>query len=172
MYMKMTKGTDEILEPLQVCEKLDTCVRSRLQLWFYKVGLKRFIEMSGNKVRYGDVSDAEKTKARVYGFKSFVDGSIIHRYEVALSMSYVCVLHNEKEGERMNGFLKIFNKIAKEELALSRSRPEHMTHKKELANSKYIEYRSHEFSSENVRYNASRLKETLKEVMSVNPDEF
>ena len=122
-YMECVRGSIGPIRPGKIFVKFDRIVRSRLQAFFCQNFATAMCLMCEDepKTLTDNIGDSA-TRDRWSGLISWVNLQPVRRFEAALNTCYLSVLHNRAEGDRIHGYLKIFNKIVKLEVALRGAR--------------------------------------------------
>jgi hypothetical protein len=166
MYMKTMKVKRLYANPLENLVKLDPRPKSRLLVWIYNRILDAFTLMTEKrpsisaseiaKIRNpADAKNEDEVSGDVFNdLLSWVDGSEIPNYKIALNLSYLGVLHNKDDAEQIHGFLKIFEKVVKEELNLRKADIENMGYSSLPAS----KLKDHEFNTNHARACGIRIK--------------
>jgi hypothetical protein len=146
-YMECSMDNGLSFNPLKILNKWDSFSRSRLCLWMRKQVIRTFTNMKPGNMYTSkcafDIGEFDKTLDKDCNLISWITGKPVKKFEIALNLSYFCVLHNKEDSKEMHGFLKIFQKVVSEELKMRTARPEFMGYSDSLPES----LESHEFSS-------------------------
>lgn len=146
-YMEMIKGPNRMMDPLKVLNKISDKPRSRLLVWAIKRFMTAFIKMLESPPVFGlketDDLANETSQDLVQNLISWVTLEPVKKFETCINLCYFGVLHNKEEGDKVAGFLKIFEKVIQEELLLRDSNPMFMGGSEPPEGHSY---KSHEFS--------------------------
>lgn len=159
-YMELTR-TRLTVDLLNVLLKANGFFRSRLRAFAMRNTCKIAEEMMRNPPIF---PETDKTggpashRERAVGLLSFVTGSPVHRFHVALNLSYLSLLHNKDEGETLHGYLKMFNKIIQEEQKLCEINEENFGNHKKNPDS----YKAHEYSEQYLIHYGDRIVKFLE----------
>lgn len=162
-YMEMIKGPDRKLDPFKILSKMKERPRSRLQVWATRKFITCFEIMLDKPPSFGikeseDLAD-EATQDIANGLLSWVTCRDVKRFEICLNLCYFGVLHNKEEGDKVTGFLKIFEKVIEEERKLRECDVRYHGNEEPPIGH---EYKSHEFSMSYVAASARTAKNFLK----------
>jgi len=161
-YMEMIKGPGRFLNPLKVLKKMSDRPKSRLLIWAMSRFCTTFLDMLQSPPSFGIKSTeelAEEVSQDIaHGLLSWVTLRPIPKFEIALNLSYFGVLHNKEEGDKVTGFLKIFEKVIGEELQLRKSNLKFCGNEEPMPDH---DYQSHEFSMSFVANMGRKCKEYL-----------
>jgi len=162
-YMEMIKGPNRLMRPLKVLTKMSERPRSRLLIWAMKRFIIAFKMMLSNVPSFGlkgtnDLAN-ETSQDYVSGLISWVTLDPIPKFEIALNLSYFGVLHNKEEGDKVAGFLKIFEKVISEELVLRKCNERYMGSAEPPEDHDYM---SHEFSPSFTKLMGATMKKYLE----------
>jgi hypothetical protein len=128
-YMESTRTNSFSYEPLKILSKWDEFSRSRLCIWMRNKVMNCFLNsMEWIFPQKEEMVDFSKSLDDGFGMKSWVCGHEVPSFEVALNLSYFGVLHNKEDSKEIHGFLKIFQKVIKEELLLRETNMEQVKH--------------------------------------------
>jgi len=167
-YMEVIKGNNLPLNPYKILDKFPENPRSRLCVWAMTNFIRSFIIMAktpptalnpntdefAEKLKQNsEISKDEMDEILLNpmfnvscdnwkGLISWITLKEVPSYKVALVLSYMGCLHNKDEGDEMQGFLQIYEKIATEEMELRNTRAKHVGWEEEASGN----YRDHEFS--------------------------
>jgi len=156
-YMEITTGSPFQKNPLKVLTKFPERVRGRLTVYFINKIINFFSEQLNlnPKLHKPDIKKVldKSTKAlnkvaidELEGAKSFLDKTTLPNYGCVLFLSYMSHLHNKEERDVFQSYLRIFNKIIREELALRNCDKKHRFFGRETQSlHKYVD---HEFDPE------------------------
>lgn len=182
-YMEATKKSLLPVEPLKIMKKMTDRPKSRLLVWIINRVLKVFSIMTKipprpkapsekeikNEIGVELESDPEfadlftDIRLNISGdvfqdLLSWVDGTEIKNFEIALNLSYLGSLHNRDERDPLQGFLKIFQKVIKEELEMRNSRRTMMG----METDPNLKYGDHEFDYKFVTHLGEQTKGYLQ----------
>nr|AJG39269.1 RNA-dependent RNA polymerase [Wuhan Spider Virus] len=161
-YMEVIKGGYTRSDPLKILNKIEHTVRSRLMVFCINRVLNAFSKM----VEFPPRLAVDRTGAtplreldRLEGLLSWVDQKPLRNFEEALNLSYLGVLHNKEEGDLVQGYLKIFDKVIDQEKKLRSSDSLKLLVGTSL---KANDYGDHEFSATAVKAFSSFTKRYLE----------
>nr|WPR16587.1 MAG: RNA-dependent RNA polymerase [Spider peribunya-like virus 2] len=161
-YMEVIKGGALRPEPEKITNKLAKIIRSRLLLWCLDQIATAFIRMARHPPKIGRAMKydmEEESQDTAEGLLSWITHKPLPKFEVALNLSYMGVLHNKDEGNLVHGYLKIFDKLLTQELKVKDASIEDMTVGKKLVAS---ELKDHEFSAAAVKAFATHTRDRLQ----------
>lgn len=150
-YMEVCSSKIGVVDPLKIVKKFPL-PRNRLCVFIYRKFVESFSKMTVRRPQYNLVEkeptyDPEETSPSRDTFCNLINwltGSEIFRFEQAIELSYLGVLHNKDEGDIAQGQFQILNKIIGQEIEMRYARPERMGN---VGGQPLSDIRTHEFDA-------------------------
>jgi len=121
-YMEAIKSGTSSPDLLKILNKWEKFSRSRLMIWCRLRIIESMKIMSRNPPKIGKPIRSSKefnsSQDVCEDLISWITLDQVSKFEICLNISYMGVLHNKEKSEEKHGFLKIFSKVIKEEMAM------------------------------------------------------
>jgi hypothetical protein len=161
-YMDVCMENFLNFNPLKILSKWEHFSRSRLCIWMRKKVINCFRNMNPLLLYTSDeefnIGEFNKSQDNNCKLTSWITGSEVGKFEIALNLSYFGVLHNKEDSKEMHGSKKIFEKVISEEIKMRNADKVKMG----ISSETYSNLKSHEFNKNFVIHMGDNIKDILR----------